>query len=466
MQTQFFFIITLLGLMLAAGCISDDVTYSPDDKLTFSCDTLSFDTIFTDLGSQTARMRVYNRARKAINISSIRVRGDEGIFSINVDGVSGKTFENVEIRANDSIFIFVECFLDANADNRPFLVEGQLDFVTNGNHQSVQLEAYGQNATRLRGVTVDTDMTLGAERPYVVFDTLHVAEGATLNILPGARLYFHDKALLRIDGCLNAIGETGNPIQMRGDRLGDVLTDTGYEILAGQWQGVRFGAGSFGNRMEQVELQSTVEGIVVDSCGIMDRDKLTLVNSWIHNSQGNALRSAYSKVDAYGCVFSEAGEAVVHLTGGAHEFLQCTIANYYLFSISPQSILTLEHAVPEGMDFSIRCPLMKATFDNSIVYGIVSPLTPGDLTDSNVYFRNVLLGVGGTDDDRFINCLWDENPEFETVREDYYFNYRLKEDSPALGAGNPAYVSPVVRYDMTGADRLAGGNPALGAYAR
>lgn len=183
MQKPIFFIITVLGLLLTAGCISDDVTYSPDDKLSFSCDTLSFDTIFTDLGSQTARMRVYNRARKAINISSIRVRGDEGIFSINVDGVSGKTFENVEIRANDSIFIFVECFLDANADNRPFLVEGQLDFVTNGNHQSVQLEAYGQNATRLRGVTVDTDMTLSAERPYVVFDTLHVAEGATLNIL-------------------------------------------------------------------------------------------------------------------------------------------------------------------------------------------------------------------------------------------------------------------------------------------
>ena len=456
----------MLGLMLAAGCISDDITYSSNDRLTFSTDTLSFDTVFTDLGSQTARLKVFNRANKGINISSIRVRGDEGIFSINVDGVSGKTFENVEIRANDSIFIFVECFVDANDASRPFRVEGQLDFETNGNLQSVVLETYGQNVVRLRNMAVETDMTFGADRPYVVFDTLRVAEGATLDILPGARLYFHDKALLQIDGRLNAKGEAGKPIQMRGDRLGDVLPDTGYEILAGQWQGVRFGAGSFGNRMEYVEMQSTVSGVVVDSCGVLERDKLTLVNSWLHNSQGNTLRSAYSKVDAYGCVFSEAGEAVVHLTGGVHEFLQCTVANYYLFAISPESILTLEHAAPEGMDPSIRCPLMKATFDNSIVYGIVSPLTPGDLNDSDVYFRNVLLGVGGSDDEHFINCLWDENPEFETVREDYYFNYRLKEDSPAIGAGNPAYVTPLVRYDMTGADRLAGGNPALGAYAR
>lgn len=465
MQTPFFFIIALIAAVMAAGCISDDVTYSPNDKLSFSCDTLSFDTIFTDLGSQTARMRVYNRAGKAINISSIRVRGEEGIFSINVDGVSGKTFNDVEIRANDSIFIFVECFLDANADPRPFLVEGQLDFVTNGNHQSVTLEAYGQNVTRLRGLTVESDLTLAAERPYVVFDTLRVAEGATLTVEPGARLYFHDKAVLQVDGRLNAVGQPGKPIQMRGDRLGDVLTDTGYEILAGQWQGIRFGAGSFGNRMEYVEMQSTVGGVVADSCGVMDRDKLTLVNSWLHNSQGNALRSAYSKVDAYGCVFSEAGEAVVHLTGGSHKFLQCTIANYYLFSISPESILTLEHAVPKDMDYSIKCPLMKASFENSIVYGIVSPLSPGDLTDSNVYFRNVLIGVSGSDDDRFINCLWDENPEFETIREDYYFNYRLKEDSPALGAGNPSYVDALVRYDMDGNDRLADGNPALGAYA-
>ncbi len=448
-----------------AGCISDDVTYSSDAKLSFSCDTLSFDTVFTDIGTPTARLLVFNRNKKAVNISSISVRDDEGIFSINVDGVSGKTFQDVEIRANDSIYVFVECFLDENSDTKPFLVEGQLDFTTNGNLQTVTLEAYGQNVNRLRSVTIDADVTFADQRPYVVFDTLRVAEGATLTLSPGTRLYFHDKGMLQVDGCLKALGAEGKMIQMRGDRMGNVLTDTGYEILSGQWQGIRFDAGSFGNRMEYVEMQSTVHGVVVDSCGVTDRDKLTLVNSWLHNSQGNALRSSYAKVDAYGCVFSDAGEAVVSLAGGVHDFAQCTLANYYLFAISSESILTLSHLFREDLQTN-SAQLMQADFKNCIIYGITSPISPEDLEDTDVYMRNALLGINGSDDDHFISCTWDEDPMFETIRDEYYFDYRLKEGSPAIGAGNPEFVTDFDLYDMLGVNRLVSGNPSLGAFAQ
>ena len=465
MRTLFFFFISLMMSAVTVGCISDDFTTLPSDVLTFSTDTLRFDTVFTDLGTPTARLKVFNRASKAVNISSIRMRNDDGVFSMNVDGVSGKTFENVEIRANDSIFIFVECLIESNDDPRPFIVEGQMDFVTNGVTQTVTLEAYGQNVERLRGVTLVDDAVFTDEMPYVVFDTLRVAAGATLTLRPGTRLLFHDKAVLQVDGRLLAVGEEGRTVSLRGDRLDDVLPDTGYEILAGQWQGVRFSPGSFGNRMEYVEMQSTVHGVVVDSCGVTDRDKLTLVNSWLHNSQGNVLRSDHAKVDAYGCCFSDAGEATVWLRGGVHDFVQCTMANYYLFAISPESILTLSYLKREESSGIVN-PLMKANFENCIIYGITSPITPGDLDDSDVYLRNVLLGVGGSDDDHFISCLWNENPEFETVRDEYLFNYRLKEDSPAIGAGNPAYVTPLCLKDMDGIDRLEWGNPALGAYAR
>ena len=465
MRTLFFLCISIVMSTLAVACISDDFTTSPSDVLTFSSDTLRFDTVFTDLGTPTARLKVYNRASKAVNISSIRMRDDDGVFSMNVDGVSGKTFENVEIRANDSIFIFVECMIASNDDPRPFIVEGQMDFVTNGVAQTVTLEAYGQNVTRLRGVTLDADAVFTDEMPYVVFDTLRVAEGATLTLRPGTRLLFHDKAVLQVEGRLLALGETGKVVSMRGDRLDDVLPDTGYEILAGQWQGVRFAPESFGNRMEFVEMQSTVHGVVVDSCGVTDREKLTLVNSWLHNSQGNVLRSEHARVDAYGCCFSDAGEATVWLRGGVHEFVQCTLANYYLFAISPESILTLSFLKREESSGIVN-PLMKAGFENCIIYGITSPISPGDLEDSDVYLRNVLLGVNGSDDNHFISCIWDENPEFETVRDEYLFNYRLKEDSPAIGAGNPVYVTPQCIMDMDGVDRLEWGNPALGAYAR
>ncbi len=465
MRTLYFFFISFLLSTLAVSCISDDFTTSSSDLLTFSTDTLRFDTVFTDLGTPTARLKVYNRASKAVNISSIRMRNDDGVFTMNVDGVSGKTFENVEIRANDSIFVFVECFIAPNDDSRPFIVEGQMDFVTNGVTQTVTLEAYGQNVRRLRGVTLESDAVFNDEMPYVVFDTLRVAEGAELTLLPGTRLLFHDKGVLQVDGRLNAVGEVGKMISMRGDRLDNVLPDTGYEVLAGQWQGVRFGPNSFGNRMEYVEMQSTVHGVVVDSCGVTDREKLTLVNSWLHNSQGNVLKSEHARVEAYGCCFSDGGEAVVWLRGGEHKFVQCTLANYYLFAISPESILTLSY-LTRAESSGITNPLMKASFENCIIYGITSPITPGDLADTDVYLRNVLLGVGGSDDDHFISCIWNENPEFETIRDEYLFNYRLKDDSPAIGAGNPAYVTPQCLKDMDGVDRLEWGNPALGAYAR
>ena len=72
--------------------------------------------------------------------------------------------------------------------------------------------------------------------------------------------------------------------------------------------------------------------------------------------------------------------------------------------------------------------------------------------------------MAGSDDDNFTNCLWETDPLFRTVREDYIFNYRLQEDSPVKAAGDPALVTPEVLYDMDGVDRLRDGAPSLGAY--
>ena len=207
-----------LTLLLPAGCINDDITTSPTATLTFSRDTLSFDTIFTETGTPTARMIVYNRNSKGVVISSIRMRNADSNFQLNVDGMSGREFHDVEIRGKDSIYVFVECYIDKAQNSEPLFVEDQLEFVTNGVAQTVQVEAWGQNVTRLRGLTYNNDVTLTAEQPYVIFDSLIIASGATLNIEPGARVLFHDKAFLRVDGRLNAVGQQGRMIQLRGDR--------------------------------------------------------------------------------------------------------------------------------------------------------------------------------------------------------------------------------------------------------
>lgn len=462
-----YLLLTIIGIfgLILGGCISDDFTTSPANVLTFSADTVSFDTVFTGVGTPTARLKVYNKAKKSINISSIRFRREQSNFQVNVDGVSGKNFSDVEIRGGDSIFVFIECYIPETADKKPALVEDQLEFVTNGVQQEVQVEAWGQNVRRLKALHVEQDMTLDATMPYVVFDSLTVEKGVTLKIEPGVQLLFHDKAALRVRGKLEAIGEAGKMIDMRGDRLDNVLPDVGYDILAGQWRGITIEADSYDNRLEYVDMRSTEQGLVVDSCSNLERSKLTIINSWLHNSQGSALTSRYAKVDAWGTVFSEAADAVVSLTGGIHNFVQCTFANYYLFSAISSPIVSLYHCLPahQENDPSNPNPLMRANFENGIIYGINSDINEGDLEGSEVYMKYMLLKSAGSDDDHFISCLWDEDPMFYTDRPIYYFNYRVKPDSPAIGAGNEAYITSLCEYDMDGIRRE--NPPTLGAYS-
>ncbi|MCM1319908.1 MAG: hypothetical protein NC217_05955 [Muribaculaceae bacterium] len=457
LQSIFLAIVAVIGLSLGS-CISDDFTTSSSDILTFSTDTLTFDTVFTDVGTPTARLKVYNKANKAINITSIAMANANSKFQINVDGVSGTSFSDVEIRANDSIFIFVECRLPLSETNAPQLTTDKIQFLTNGVQQSVVLEAWGQNVTRLYNERITSDTHFTAERPIVVFDSLIVEKGTTLTIDPGAQILFHDKASLTVRGRLNAVGAPGKMIAMRGDRLDNVLPDVGYDIMAGQWQGVTIAPESFDNRMEYVDMRSTVHGLRVDSTGNTSNSKLLLLNSWLHNSQGSVLDVSHANVTALGCCFSEAADHVVKLTGGVYDFTQCTFSNYYLFTAAYRSLIGFYGNTEDGLDG------LTGEFKNCIVYGMTSDLNVGDLSGSDIFFRYTLFRSAGNDDDNFISCLWDSDPLFYTERSDYYFNYRVKPDSPAIGAGNSGYVTAQCRYDMDGVNRLQNGAPTLGAY--
>lgn len=241
MRQMRYFLLTLAGLisliMACTGmvsCIDDAMTTSSSDVLSFSRDTVDFDTVFTDLGTPTARLIVFNRASKGLEISSIKFKNPDTRFRFNVDGVSGVEFHDVEIRGRDSIYVFIECFIPETQGASPGLVADDLEFVTNGVTQTVRVEAYGQNVTRLRNVRLTADTRLTADRPYVVFDSLTVGKGVTLTVDPGTQLLFHDGASLVVEGRIEAVGRPGKMIDMRGDRLDNVLPDVKYDILPGQ----------------------------------------------------------------------------------------------------------------------------------------------------------------------------------------------------------------------------------------
>ena len=328
-----YFLLLMAAVTMAAGftaCINDDISTSPSDQPTFSVDTLKMGTVFTEDVTVTHKFTVRNRNDKGINISDIRLSGPNAdLFRLNVDGLAGKTFQNVEIRANDSIYVFVEATLPANGGTTPQTVNATVDFLTNGVTSHVVLRADGQDVTRLRALTITEDTHLTKGRPYQIFDSLVVAEGRTLTLDPGADLRFHDGATFIVRGTLICNGTLRDPVSIAGDRTGNVITDITFDLMSRQWNGLQFTVSSHGNRMVHTHLRNTWYGVIVSGDGKPSADgapKLWLQNTRLRNSGDLVLEVYDADVQAYGCEFAEAANGVVRLQGGSHIFNHCTFA--------------------------------------------------------------------------------------------------------------------------------------------
>lgn len=455
----FFFILAVA----LCSCIEDGFTTSPSDQPAFSADTLKMGLLFTEEGSPTARFTVYNRASKGISISDIQLEGENAsMFRLNVDGLSGRDFHNVEIRANDSIFIMVDALLPATGSSVPVDVTAKVRFSTNGIDSHVVLSAQGQDVNRLRARIIDADTRFTAGKPYQIFDSLVVAPDATLTLEPGTRLYFHDKAYMRVKGCLRSLGTAEAPVDMTGDRTGNVVGQISFDIMSRQWGGLLFDESSKGNLMEHTDLRNTTFGVIVSGDGnsSVQNPSLTLINSRLHNSGEVVLYADHASVVAAGTEFAEGSSGLVTLNGGDHRFDHCTLANYYLFTAIGGPALQMGHLNAENAQPDCTLPYLKANITNSILYGLGTELSHGDLTDTGVYLRNCLLKSNGNNDDHFIDCIWDEDPLYYTIREDYLFDYRLKPDSPARGIADKSIALPQSATDAYGTPR----DGAIGAY--
>ena len=166
----FFIVLNLLS------CDGLDENYSnnPNHRLSFSVDTLSFDTVFTTKRSAPKEFMINNPNHQPFQISQIMQESrEETGFRINVDGRKGDHFQNVRIQADDSLYVFVEVTVNPNASNQPLLVDDSIIFTTNGVKQSVRLEAYGQNVNLYKnGLILTQDTHFTAERPYLIYDSL------------------------------------------------------------------------------------------------------------------------------------------------------------------------------------------------------------------------------------------------------------------------------------------------------
>ncbi len=456
----------LLSMSIFSSCIEDGFTTSPSDVLDFNMDTVSFDTVITLQGTATKQMVVYNHSPKQISISSIKVAGEssKGHFHLNVDGIRGDEFHNVEIRGNDSIFIFIEAYLDEMEQDEPTMLEDHLVFVTNGKTQSVLLSAWGQDVVRINGDTISRNTRFTANKPYLIYDTMFVAPGVTLTLDAGTTLLFHDKAAMRCAGKMLANGTAESPITFRGDRLDRIVGETSFDIMSGQWGGIIFTTPTMGNVLKHVIMKGSTIGMHCrNDYGDTEQCALKLVNCVLTNSTTTCLAALACRVEAIGTEFSDAGEEVVYFEGCRVQASQCTFANYYLFGVSDLPVIT----VCDAHYTNGQIGRINAYFDNCIIYNALSSkpeINDGKLGDFDVYLRYCLLQSKGVDDANFINCVWGADPCFLTVRDEHLFDYRLGNESDAIGKGDPSLCPAEARYDRYGSDRLASGAVDLGAY--
>lgn len=457
----------LICAVLALGSCTDDWTFSASLRygLGFSADTVRFDTVFTGVASASNGFMIYNTNDVGLRFDALMGGGTSSPFRMNLDGEGGAVITGLEIAAGDSLFCFVSVNIPETDTPALFDAFDSIRFVLeSGTVQAVRLSACGQNVVRLRSKRIESDTVLTARLPYIIFDTLHVAEGATLTLEPGVRFYYHNNAVLDVAGRIVAQGTLDSMIMMRGDRLDNMLSELPYDLLTGQWGGIRLRSGSYDNKLEWCDIHGGNWGILADSADA-DRTKLTMISSIIHNVNGNGIETTGCRIEVANSQITNAGVSCVDLTGGWAEFTFCTIAGFSLWSVGSQAVIITDRRGESVV------PFLGASFRNCIITGRHEtefiPLFADSIAKSAPYsVSNSYLTVKDTADARYSNVVF-EDREHEVYGAYNFVDHSMRGyssvfalDSLSVARGIADTLSVLLPIDLAGVPRPPSGADA------
>ena len=454
----------LLGaVVIFSSCQKDLITTDPADKLSFSTDTLTFDTVFTTLGSTTLYFTVHNPNSRKIVVSNIRIaNGDNSIFRLNIDGNQVNEITDLEIPAEDSVYIFVAVTVDPTNENNPFVLYDSVLFETNGNLQAVTLQAWGQNAHFYYGEIIGTQEWFD-DKPYVIIHSILVDSNETLTIHPGCRVYMHADSRFYVQGTLKVLGQVHDSVEFRGDRL-----EYFYIDLPGNWEGVHLLRSSHDNEINYAVIKEAIVGIRVDSLKETAAPKLTIRNSVIKFTLSSGILGITADIYGENCLVHSCGEWNTQLEfGGNYNFQNCTFANFSSVVTNHQSPVVrmsnyFGYKDEFGNDQFLDADL-NATFTNCIIYGSLENELDRDAREVSAFnytFDHCAMKLADTVDVanfHFNSILKNQNPLFvEPTYEKQ--DYHLGEGSPCIDAG----IINAVLFDLDGKSRA--GNPDIGCY--
>ena len=514
MRRSLYFILSFFILIFWSSCRQDFEFTPSTGQLSFSKDTVYLDTVFSNIGSSTYTLKVYNNSDDDILIPSLKLsNGETSNYRMNVDGMIGngtlvgKTFENVELLAKDSMFVFIETTIDIQplvASETQFLYTDAIEFGSGPNMQKVELvtlvkdahfiypykDANGvietlifdvdgdgvEDETNVRGRFLeDSELTFTNEKPYVIYGYAAVASGKTLSINPGARVHFHansglfitNNASLQINGSPSLDPDLlENQVIIQGDRLEPL-----YEDIPGQWETIWLINGSVNNSINYTTIKNATVGIVSDG-NQDDPTKLIITNSQIYNSSNFGILGRATSINAENVVLNTSGVSSFAGTyGGNYNFTHSTIANYWSTSFRQFPALLLNNFIVDAENTVFTNPLESANFTNCIIYGNDNPELLLEKETSDVFnfkFTNSLIRFDDPNDSYsdpqydftntayFENVMFNKDPQFLDPDNNQLY---IAIGSPAEGAG---ITSGNLNVDITNTPRTS--PPDLGAY--
>ncbi|MEO6219681.1 MAG: hypothetical protein ABIO81_04580 [Ginsengibacter sp.] len=464
MKHPFFFIVLLLILF---SCKKESFITSPQAGLHTSSDTLSYDTVFTSVGSVTQSFKIFNDNNQKLRISKVKLSGGtSSSFKINVDGISENEINDIEVNANDSIYVFVQVNIDPTTTNLPFILRDSILISYNGNQKFVQLQAYGQNANFLKSIKLTGNITWNNTLPYVILGGILIDSNAILTIQRGTKVYLHPNAPFLIDGTLIAQGTKQEKVIFAGDRL-----DPDYVDFPASWPGIFFSESSKSNNLKFTCIKNAYQGVIALGLSLNAIPKLTMSQCIVDNIYDVGVLGINTNIYADNCLISNCGKNVLLALGGDYSFVHCTIvsySNFFIDHINP--VLQVSNFADQGG--TTLTEGLSAVFKNCIFWGeggsvdneIVMSKNPNASFlaefDNTLYKVKDADPVGATFTGSQIKNI---DPTFDSINisKNYYdFRFTKNINARAIDNGGP---TPFMK-DLD--DNLRSGMPDLGCYER